>query len=334
MPAQPEFILLRGESCSGDMINREISFESTDHGMKAGFHDPRFVVPIVMKVVREAEGLTYDQVASAFEYEADGRTIKGLDPVVEFGRDHTLDSLFLLRLPCRDGVREVYLNIEGQVSRNVPYNLRDRAAVYLQGILRRQMEAIRDYKKFRRAYTVWVMPRPIRSRANTWGRIPQEGLHGIQREAEDAITAVGPAEMAFIFLGRADEPVEDRFFRLMNLRFGLGMSSEGRAKALYEEFGIKDDLLVEEMEKMNMWQEAIQEEREDSLKEGREEGREEGLKEGMEMGADIERKAAVEAIAAMVRGFMADLSISPEEAMSRAHVPERYSDSVRAVLMG
>ncbi len=99
---------------------------------------------------------------------------------------------------------------------------------------------------------------------------------------------------------------------------------------MYEEFCIKDDLLVEEMEKMNMWQEAIQEEREDSLKEGRAEG----LKEGMEMGADIERKAAVEAIAAMVRGFMADLSISPEDAMSRAHVPERYSDSVRAVLMG
>ena len=144
--------------------------------------------------------------------------------------------------------------------------------------------------------------------------------------------------MAFIFLGRADEPVEDRFFRLLDLRFGLGLSAEERAKALYEEFGIKDDQLEEVMRTMNMWQEAIEEEREDSLKEGREEGREEGrkegrkegLKEGMEM-ADTEREAAVEAMAAMVRVFMADLGVSPDEAIAR--VPERYSESVRAALL-
>ena len=154
------------------MVGSDISFESTDRGMKAGFHDPRFVVPIVMRVVKEAQGLTSDQVAAAFDYEADGRTLRGLDPVVEFGSEHTMDSLFLLRLPCEDGVREVYLNIEGQVSRRVPYNLRDRAAVYIHGMLSRQKNLIKDYTGIRRMYTVWVMPRPLRSRANTWGRIP------------------------------------------------------------------------------------------------------------------------------------------------------------------
>ncbi len=204
------------------MICREDSFESTDHGMKAGFHDPRFVVPLVMEVVREAKGLTYEQVASAFEYEADGKTIKGLDTVVEFGSDYTLDSLFLLRLPCEGGVREVYLNIEGQASRNVPYNLRDRAAVYLHGIMSRQKGAVRGYKGIRRMYSVWVVIRPLRSRANTIGRIPEKGLFGVQSEDEDEISAVGPVEMVFIFLGRADEPVENRFFRLMNLRYAPG----------------------------------------------------------------------------------------------------------------
>ena len=201
------------------MIGTDISFESTDHGMKAGFHDPRFTVPLAMRVVREAEGLTYDQVASAFEYEADGKTIKGLDTVVEFGSDHTLDSLFLLRLPYKGGVREVYLNIEGQASRSVPYNLRDRAAVYLHGMMSRQKGSARGYRGIRRMYSVWIIIRPLRSRANTIGRIPEKGLFGVQSENEDAIDAVGPAETVFVFLGRADEPADDRFFRLMDLRY-------------------------------------------------------------------------------------------------------------------
>ncbi len=112
--------------------------------MKAGFHDPQFAVPIAMEVVREAKGLSYDQVASAFEYGADGKTIKGLDTAIEFGSDHILDSLFFLRLPCEDGVKEVYLNIEGQASRGVPYNLRDRAAIYLCGMMCRQKDRSGD----------------------------------------------------------------------------------------------------------------------------------------------------------------------------------------------
>ncbi len=222
MTARLAFILPRGESCPVNMIGMGNSFESTDHGMKAGFHDPRFMVPLVMAVVREAEGLTYDQVASAFEYEADGKTIKGLDTVVEFGSDHTLDSLFLLRLPCKDGVKEVYLNIEGQASRRVPYNLRDRAAVYTHGIMDRQKGAVVGYRGIRRIYSVWIIIRPLRSRANTIGRIPEKGLFGVQSENEDEITAVGPVETVFVFLGRADEPIENRFFRLMNLRYAPG----------------------------------------------------------------------------------------------------------------
>ncbi|MBP5203356.1 MAG: hypothetical protein J6Z16_01790, partial [Candidatus Methanomethylophilaceae archaeon] len=304
------------------MVGREDSFEITDHGMKAGFHDPRFVVPLVMEVVREAQGLSYDQVASAFEYESDGRTIKGLDTVVEFGSDHTLDSLFLLRLPCEDGVREVYLNIEGQANRNVPYNLRDRAAIYIHGMMSRQKGAVRGYIGIRRMYSVWVMIWPLRSRANTWGRIPDAGLFGVQNEDEDAVFAVGPAETVFIFLGRADQPAGSRFFRLMNLRFGLGLSAEERTNALYGEFDIKlDRLSIEGMKSMNTWQEAIEVEREQSLKEGMEKGMEEGIEKGMEkgmkkgmeegmekgmeIGAGLEHKAAAEAIAGMVRGFMA-----------------------------
>jgi hypothetical protein len=90
---------------------------------------------------------------------------------------------------------------------------------------------------------------------------------------------------------------------------------------LYEEFIIKlNKLSVEGIKSMDMWQEAIEEERKESLK------------EGMEMGADMERKAAVEAIAGMVRDFMAETGISSEEAIRRVRVPERYSDSVRAAL--
>ncbi len=75
---------------------------------------------------------------------------------------------------------------------------------------------------------------------------------------------------------------------------------------------------------MNMWQEAIAEEREEGLKEG--------MEKGIEIGADMEHKAAVEAIAGMVRGFMADHGVSADEAIRRFHVPDRYSDSVRAIL--
>ncbi len=90
---------------------------------------------------------------------------------------------------------------------------------------------------------------------------------------------------------------------------------------MYEEFIIKlNKLSVEGIKSMDMWQEAIEEERKESLK------------EGMEMGADMERKAAVEAIAGMVRDFMAETGISSEEAIRRVRVPERYSDSVRAAL--
>jgi hypothetical protein len=34
--------------------------------------------------------------------------------------------------------------------------------------------------------------------------------------------------MAFIFLGRADEPCDNPFFRRMDLRFGVGMTAEER----------------------------------------------------------------------------------------------------------
>ena len=75
---------------------------------------------------------------------------------------------------------------------------------------------------------------------------------------------------------------------------------------------------------MNMWQEAIEEEREEGLKAG--------MEKGIEIGAGMEHRAAVEAIAGMVRGFMADHGISADEAIRRFRVPERYSDSVRAAL--
>ncbi len=71
---------------------------------------------------------------------------------------------------------------------------------------------------------------------------------------------------------------------------------------------------------------------EKGIEKGMEKGIEKGMEKGKEIGADIEYRAAAEAIADMVRGFMADLGISSEEAIRRARVPERYSDSVRAIL--
>ena len=83
---------------------------------------------------------------------------------------------------------------------------------------------------------------------------------------------------------------------------------------------------------MNMWQEAIAEEREEGLKEGMERGIEKGMERGIEIGVDMEHRAAVEAIAGMVRGFMADHGVSADEAIRRFRVPERYSGPVRAAL--
>ena len=71
---------------------------------------------------------------------------------------------------------------------------------------------------------------------------------------------------------------------------------------------------------------------EKGIEKGMEKGIEKGMEKGIEIGADMEHRAAAEAIAGMVREFMASLGISSEEAIKRARVPDRYSDSVRVIL--
>ena len=288
-----------------------------DSAFKAALHDTAIFTELVRGVIPEAKHMDDADIRSRLDLAPSGGLVLGLGN--EFrnasGYGINVDLFFRIRIsPDGEGPRYHYLVVEGQgvPDREKVFELRRFFYLAFLATWEKGNVFTGDrYEDAAPATCTWLVFNPLRK---------DRGTMVVEEHVKDYFSTV------VLNLGDPDDVQSERILNILSTVFSSKMDAEEKRERLSDKFKIEvSGYLMEEMEKMNPFQEwhdyDVKVAGEENYAKGLDTGREEGHEEGrIEMCADN------------VRNLMSSDGINAEEAMNRLKVPEDLRPKVLSVL--
>ena len=158
------------------------------------------------------------------------------------------DLIFDAVVPDTQKQIRMVINVEIQVSTDLPYSIVTRAIYYAARLVSRQKGTVftnSDYQKIQKVYSIWICPDPKKMNANSiaeYGITQQKVIGRVKEKVENY------DKIKIIILSVNDEGMENRntIIRLLNTLLSTTESVENRKKILQNDFNISMTKEIEE----------------------------------------------------------------------------------------
>ena len=217
------------------------------------------------------------------------------------------DLIFDAVVPDTQKQIRMVINVEIQVSTDLPYSIVTRAIYYAARLVSRQKGTVftnSDYQKIQKVYSIWICPDPKKMNANSiaeYGITQQKVIGRVKEKVENY------DKIKIIILSVNDEGMENRntIIRLLSTLLSTTESVENRKKILQNDFNISMTKEIEEevAEMCNLGM-AVE------LK-----GVEKGVAQGIKQGVEIK-------LIEDIKNLMDTLKLTAEQAMDALKVPK------------
>ena len=227
----------------------------------------------------------------------------------------TYDIRFFATAPATGEPIRLIINVEAQNDFYPGYPLIKRAIYYCSRMISAQYGTeftASHYEKIKKVYSIWICMNPPKTQMNsiTSYQIKEDNLVGSVKEPVsnyDLITAV------MINLGSRADGGEDDVLRLLSVLLSSEESAAQKRRILEDDFSIRmTESLDKEVSLMCNLSKGVEER-------GIAKGMEQGMKKGMEKGME---KGLEKGILTSLRGLMASMGLSVDQALSALQVPE------------
>ena len=158
------------------------------------------------------------------------------------------DLVFDAIVPDTKKQIRMVINVEIQVSTDLPYSIVTRAIYYAARLVSRQKGTVftnSDYQKIQKVYSIWICPDPKKMNANSIAEygITQQKVTGRVKEKVENYDKI-----KIIILSVNDEGMENRntIIRLLSTLLSTTESVENRKKILQNDFNISMTKEIEE----------------------------------------------------------------------------------------
>ena len=158
------------------------------------------------------------------------------------------DLIFDAVVPDTQKQIRMVINVEIQVSTDLPYSIVTRAIYYAARLVSRQKGTVftnSDYQKIQKVYSIWICPDPKKMNANSiaeYGITQQKVIGRVKEKVENY------DKIKIIILSVNDEGMENRntIIRLLSTLLSTTESVENRKKILQNDFNISMTKEIEE----------------------------------------------------------------------------------------
>ena len=158
------------------------------------------------------------------------------------------DLIFDAVVPDTQKQIHMVINVEIQVSTDLPYSIVTRAIYYAARLVSRQKGTVftnSDYQKIQKVYSIWICPDPKKMNANSiaeYGITQQKVIGRVKEKVENY------DKIKIIILSVNDEGMENRntIIRLLSTLLSTTESVENRKKILQNDFNISMTKEIEE----------------------------------------------------------------------------------------